>query len=434
MTEISARDRKSTKGVSAKGTASKGAPSKSPAPRGATLATRVLELVASGQASSRAELAQLLGAAASTISLTVAELVERGLLAEEGTQSSTGGRPRRVLRAGSTDEYAVAADVGGRHARIGVVLPGGGVGDVATVPFEIADGPEAALPRLAEHLESLAQQRGRDRLRGVGLSLPGPVDVTAGAVVLPSRMPGWNRFPVAAWLEERFGVPAVVDNDANCMAVGEQSVRPAEHRQSITVKIGSAIGAGVIADGHLYRGATGAAGDITHIRIDGGGADVPCSCGNTGCLETVASGAALVRILRERGLDVTSPEDVVRLAGDADPEATRAVRRAGDHLGQVLAANVNFFNPDAVYLGGILSTLEPFVAAVRSQLYESCHPLVTEHLTIERAVLGADAGLVGAGLFALQRALARALSDAGGTVARTGGPDRFPAVTPLPRS
>ncbi|MFI9601950.1 ROK family protein [Streptomyces sp. NPDC052043] len=419
MTEISARGRRTTKGVSLKGATSKGA-----AQKGTAIAARVLELVASGQATSRAELAQLLGTAPSTISLTVAQLVERGLIAEEGTHSSTGGRPRRVLRAGSNDEYAVAADVGGRHARIGVVLPGGGVRDVANVPFEIADGPEAALPRLAEHLESLAEQRGRDQLRGVGLSLPGPVDVAAGAVVQPSRMLGWNRFPVAAWLEERFGVPAVVDNDANCMAVGEQSVRPAEHRQSITVKIGSAIGAGVIADGRLYRGARGAAGDITHIRIDGG-ADIPCSCGNTGCLETVASGAALVRILRERGLDVAGPEDVVRLVTDADPEATRAVRRAGDHLGRVLAANVNFFNPDAVYLGGILSTLEPFVAAVRSQLYESCHPLVTEHLTIERVVLGADAGLVGAGLFALQHSLARALGDAGGT-----GTDGFRTAAP----
>lgn len=128
----------------------------------------------------------------------------------------------------------------------------------------------------------------------------------------------------------------------------------------------------------------------------------------------MASGAALVRILRERGADVSSTEDVARLAVDADPEATRAVRRAGDYLGQVLAANVNFFNPDAVYLGGILSTLEPFVAAVRSQLYESCHPLVTQHLTIERASLGADAGLVGAGQFALQRALTLALREVGG--------------------
>ncbi|MEU2304597.1 MULTISPECIES: ROK family protein [Streptomyces] len=407
MTEISARNRQPAKGTS-------------------PLAVRVLELVASGQASSRAELAALLGAAPSTISVAVGQLVERGLIAEEGTQSSTGGRPRKVLRLGGTDEFAVAADLGGRHARIGVVLPGGQLGEVSTVPFVIADGPEEALPRLAEALEALAEERGRDRLRAVGLSLPGPVDIESGAVVLPSRMPGWNRFPVAAWLEDRFGVPSAVDNDANCMAMGEHTVRPAEHRQSIMVKMGSAIGAGVIVDGRLYRGATGAAGDITHIRIDGA-ADIPCSCGKTGCLETVASGAALVRILRERGADVGSIEDVVRLAVDADPEATGAVRRAGEHLGQVLAANVNFFNPDAVYLGGILSTLEPFVAAVRSQLYESCHPLVTEHLTIERARLGADAGVVGAGQFALQQGMAHAVRDFGGTgsgAARPGRPPR----------
>ncbi|MFC8825563.1 ROK family protein [Streptomyces sp. NPDC057137] len=408
MTGISAWDGKAAKGTSA-------------------LAARVLEFVASGQASSRAELAGLLGVSASTISLSVAQLLERGLIAEEGTQSSTGGRPRKVLRLGSSDEFAVAADLGGRHARIGVVLPGGGLTDVSTVPFLIADGPEAALPRLAETLEALAEQRGRDRLRGVGLSLPGPVDIASGSAVMPSRMPGWNGFPVTAWLQERFGVPAAVDNDANCMAVGEHTVRPAEHRKTIMVKIGSAIGAGVMVDGHLYRGATGMAGDITHIRIDGGG-DIPCSCGNTGCLETVASGAALVRILRERGADISSPEDVVRLAVDADPDATRAVRKAGAYLGQVIAANANFFNPDAVYLGGILSTLEPFVAAVRSQLYESCHPLVTQHLTIERTSLGANAGLVGAGQFALQSAMAHALREVGGAEPAT---DRFRA--PVPR-
>ncbi|MFI6559994.1 ROK family protein [Streptomyces sp. NPDC050534] len=373
-----------------------------------SLAERVLELLASGQATTRTQIAGLLGAAPSTISFTVSQLLELGLVAEEGTVSSAGGRPRKVLRLGGSDGFAVAAELGGRHAHVGVVLPGGGLTDVSTVPFPTADGPDAALPGLAGTLADLAGKHGRPLLRGVGLSLPGPVDVASGVVTLPSRMPGWNRFPVRAWLEDHFGVPAAIENDANCMAVGEHTVQPAGRRQSIMVKTGTAIGAGVIADGRLYRGGTGAAGEITHVRVEAAH-DTPCSCGNTGCLETVASGAALVRILRERGLAVASTEDVVRLASDADPEATRAVRQAGRYLGQVLAANVNFFNPDAVYLGGILSTLEPFVAAVRSQLYEGCHPLVTEHLVIERASLGADAGLVGAGQFALQRALAHAL-------------------------
>jgi predicted NBD/HSP70 family sugar kinase len=372
------------------------------------LSSRVLELIASGQASSRTEIAQLLGAAPSTVSHVVGQLLGHGILAEEGTDVSTGGRPRKVLRIGGTDEYAVAADVGGGHVRIGIVLPGGALESVSTVPFALADGPTAGLAALAALLDALVTDRGREGLRGVGLSLPGPVDVEAGVVDLPSRMPGWNGFPVAAWLTEHFGVPAAIDNDANCMAAGEQTVQPATRRQAITVKAGSAIGAGIIIDGHLYRGSTGAAGDITHVRIDAAG-DTPCSCGNTGCLETVASGAALVRILREAGVEVSSTQDVVRLASEAHPEATRAVRLAGRYLGEVLAANVNFFNPDAVSLGGILSTLEPFVAAVRSQLYESCHPLVTQHLVIERASLGADAGLVGAGQFALQRGLAASL-------------------------
>ena len=380
-------------------------------PRGASLAERVLELIASGQATSRTELAELLGTAPSTISLAVSQLVGRGMVAEEGTRSSTGGRPRKVLRLGGTTQFALAADLGGRHARIGVVLPGGRLADVSTIPFTIEDGPEEGLPRLAHALEALAEARGKDLLQGVGLSLPGPVDVAKGTVTLPSRMPGWNRFPVGAWLEERFAVPVAVENDANCMAFGEHTVRPVERRQSIMVKIGSAIGVGIIADGRLYRGATGAAGDITHVRVEAAG-DIPCSCGNTGCLETIASGAALLRILRERGVEVSSLEEVVRLVSDGDPEATRAVRQAGTYLGRVLSANVNFFNPDAVYLGGILSTLEPLVAAVRSQLYEGCHPLATEHLTIERASLGADAGLVGVGQFALQRALAVTLHSA----------------------
>lgn len=374
------------------------------------LSSRVLELIASGQAASRTEIAQRLGAAQSTVSHVVAQLLAHGILAEEGTDVSTGGRPRKVLRIGGTDEYAVAADVGGEHARIGIVLPGGALESVATVPFALADGPAQGLEHLAALLDQLVEERGRAGLRGVGLSLPGPVDVEAGVVDLPSRMPGWNGFPVADWLTRHFGVPAAIDNDANCMAAGEQTVQPASRRQAITVKAGSAIGAGIVIDGRLYRGSTGAAGDITHVRIDAAG-DTPCSCGNTGCLETVASGAALVRILREAGVPVESTQDVVRLASEAHPETTRAVRLAGRYLGEVLAANVNFFNPDAVSLGGILSTLDPFVAAVRSQLYESCHPLVTQHLVIERATLGADAGLVGAGQFALQRGLAASLED-----------------------
>lgn len=376
----------------------------------APLASRVLDAVAGGGVDSRTELARVLRVAPSSISQTVADLVARGLLRETGTVPSAGGRPRRLLSVGGADGYAVAADVGSSHVRLGVVRTGGGLSSARTVPFSLADGPRASLDELAARIEEVVDGEGGARPGAVGVALPGPVDLVSGSVALPSRMPGWNGFPARAALAERLGLTVVVENDANLMAFGEHVARQGVREHSITVKAGSAIGAGIIADGRLYRGATGVAGDITHVRVEAAG-DRPCSCGNRGCLETVASGAALCRELRAAGLEAERIEDVVALADAAVPEATSAVRRAGHRLGEVLSATVNFFNPDAVYLGGILSSVEPFVAAVRSQLYEGCHPLVTRSLVIERVSLGVDVGVVGAGLLALQRAAAEALAE-----------------------
>lgn len=370
---------------------------------------RVVELIATGKAHSRADLVTELGAAASTISAAVGHLVDQGILVEYGIGSSSGGRPPRLLRLGRTDEFAVSADLGGRHARIGVVRSGGTVSDVETVPFDITENPASSLEKLSTAMSLLAERQSRGTLTGIGLSIPGPVDIDQGIVDLPSRMPGWHRFPVASWLENRFPVAVVAENDANCMAVAENAAHPQHHRQAISIKAGTAIGAGIIVDGQLYRGANGVAGDITHVRIEAAG-ETPCSCGKTGCLETVASGVGIARILRDQGVKIDSTDDIVRLTSEAHPLVTGAVRRAGTYLGEVLSVNVNFFNPDAVYLGGELSTLEPFVAAVRSQLYEGSHPLVTQHLTIAPSRLGANAGVVGVGIFALQKALAHTLA------------------------
>ncbi|WP_179426817.1 ROK family transcriptional regulator [Spelaeicoccus albus] len=377
-------------------------------PRISTLATKILRLVSSGVVTTRTELADELAAPPSTISSAVGQLVELGLVVEHGQQSSTGGRPRKVLRLGRKDDFAIAADIGAHHARIGVVLPGGRLEHVENVKFSIDEGPETGLDRLSTAFARLAEAQGAENWRAVGLSMPGPVDTGSGTVELPSRMPGWNRFPIVSWLQDKLARPVVVDNDANCMAFAEQLVQPNTHRRTVLVKAGSAIGAGIVIDGELYRGANGVAGDITHVRVDAAG-DTPCSCGNTGCLETIASGLALVRIVSEQGVPVTSVQDVVQLAIEANPIATRAVRRAGAYLGEVLAANVNFFNPDGVYLGGYLATLEAFVAAVRSQLYDDCHPLVTRHLSISRAKLGENGGITGAGVSALQAAVVDSL-------------------------
>jgi predicted NBD/HSP70 family sugar kinase len=155
-----------------------------------------------------------------------------------------------------------------------------------------------------------------------------------------------------------------------------------------------------VVEGSLYRGRGGVAGDISHVRV-AAGSDNPCTCGNRGCLETVASGAALVAQLVALGVEVAGTAEVMAAAEHGHPTATTAVRRAGLQLGEVLANVVNFANPDAVLLGGALSGSEAFVAAVRGALYERCLPLATRELRIDRVRAGADAGLYGGGALAL---------------------------------
>ncbi|MFI6426194.1 ROK family protein [Promicromonospora sp. NPDC050880] len=371
------------------------------------LEREIVVLVSSGRARSRKEIAESLGIAASTVSQRVQAMLAAGTLEETGEGASSGGRRPRSLRVPGSTGHLGVVDVGGAHARLGILRHGGELVTTTEVALAIADGPEQVLTQVTAALRGLAgtvaapgdssvDRTDPGHLLGVGISLPGPVDVTRRALDSPSRMPGWSGFDVGSWLEDALGVPAVVENDANAMAVGEHFGHARRTRHSVSVKAGTAIGAGILVDDRLYRGAGGAAGDITHTRIPAGG-DTPCTCGNRGCLETVASGAALVRLLREQGYDVAATADVLALVRDADPVATTLTRTAGRHLGAALCTVVNFFNPGAVYLGGALSTLEPFVSAIRSQIYEGAHPLMTRDLVIAPSGLGADANLVGVG-------------------------------------
>jgi len=360
---------------------------------------RILDLVASGRARSRSQLADQLGVAASTVGLRVQALLDSGMLTEAGEGTSRGGRRPRILRVADDGGIVLTADLGGGHARIGRHGLSGAIQRVETIPIDLTQGPEPTLAAVADAMERMVTG---SPVRAIGVGLPGPVHVETGSVDQPSRMPGWSGFRVGEHLSARFGGTRVaVDNDANLAALGEHGAQFGTAGHSITVKAGTAIGSGIIVDGAVHRGASGAAGDITHTRIDGSG-DIPCSCGNTGCLETVASGASLVRQMRERGVEgITGVDQVLALARDADPVATTLVRTAGTHLGQALSGVVNFFNPHAVFLTGSMSASEPFLAAVRSRVYEACHPLATQRLRIEAAGTGPDAIILGAARLAL---------------------------------
>ncbi len=367
-------------------------------------ASRIVRMVASGAASSRSELADLLGLARSTVSLRVQELIDAGLLTETGEGPSRGGRRPRLLRPRADGGFVLAADLGGRHVRLGALDTGNVLLHAKDFALDVTAGPDAVLAdlhaiagRFIQH-ESLSQRR----LLAIGVGVPGPVDFATGTVVGPSRMPGWHGFAVRTRLSELFHVPVVIDNDANLLAVGEYHTRGRPGESLVVVKAGTGIGTGVIASGQVHRGANGVAGDVSHVRVPAAG-ETPCSCGNTGCLETIGSGAAILATVAAKGIEVATPDELAVLATNADPEVTPLVRFAGRQLGEVLSTVVNFFNPNAVLLTGRLATIEPYVAAVRGVLYERCLPVATQSLEIDLATAGPDAGILGGGILALEQ-------------------------------
>ncbi|MFD8557305.1 ROK family protein [Streptosporangium canum] len=364
----------------------------------------LLRLVATGHAESRAELARLSGLAASSVSLRVEELIGTGLLVEEGSGTSRGGRRPRRLRVSPTAGLLAVADLGAHHARLGLLDLSGTPLVVEERPCDIALGPEETLDWMAASFDELLLAHGPPGvpLRGVGTGIPGPVDPASGRVVSPSRMPGWNNFPVAEHLGARYDLPVLVENDANLMAVGEARAWPGCDSLMV-LKAGSGIGCGVIVDGRLHRG-RGAAGDISHVRVRTD-SSVVCSCGHSDCLEAYASGAALMSALTEQGIAVGRPADVVAAVNDGVPEATALVRSAGRLIGEVLTVLVNFLNPDAIVIGGSLSTAEPLISSIRAAVYERCLPLATRDLEIAVTRAGPDATLLGAGSLLLDAVL-----------------------------
>jgi glucokinase len=178
------------------------------------------------------------------------------------------------------------------------------------------------------------------------------------------------------------------------------------------VKIATGIGAGLISGGTLQRGAQGVAGDIGHVQV-ARAANVPCRCGNRGCLEAIAAGPAIARTLREQGVEAHTGSDVVDLVKRGSIEAIQAVRQAGRDIGEVLTTCVSLVNPSVIAIGGSMARVgEHLIAGVREVVYTRSTPLATEHLSIVQSAAADRAAILGASMLAVEHALSpEALAD-----------------------
>ena len=391
------------------------APGAGPPPSAsAGTAGAILDLVRNGHATTRGDLAAMTGLARSTVAQRIDALLASRLLVPAGDSASTGGRPPAMLAFNRDAGVVLAGDLGASHSRVAVTDLAGTVLAQHRRDIAIAEGPEVVLSWLEHAFDELLQEvdRGPAEVRGVGVGLPGPVEFATGRPVNPPIMPGWNLYPVGARLAQRFGVPALVDNDVNIMAVGEHWANWRDQSFLMFVKIGTGIGSGFVADGHVHRGADGAAGDIGHIHVPDHD-DVVCRCGNVGCLEAIAGGNAMASRLRGLGFETRTSLDVVDRVLAGQLEAVRLVRQAGHAIGGVLAACVNMLNPAVIVIGGdVAQAGEPLLAGIREVVYRRSLPLATGRLRIAGSELGDEAGITGAAVMALETILAPAAIDA----------------------
>jgi glucokinase len=318
--------------------------------------------------------------------------------------------------------YVVGIDLGGTNIVVGTVAEDGseliGLVSEPTLPEQGSDAVVARIVKLAR--ASLAEVRGKT-VAGVGIGAPGPLDTARGLVLLTPNL-GWTNFPLRDRITEALGLPATLDNDANCAIFGEWwrgAARGAEHVVGLT--IGTGIGGGIVLGGQIYHGASDIAGELGHMTIDSTGRR--CKCGNYGCLEAYASGPAIAaRAVEgvEAGADTSLPayvrgdlsqvtaQVVYEAAHDGDEYAREVVHDTAKVLGAGVANIINIFNPQVVVIcGGVTLAGDQLFVPLRSEVKRRAFKPAVSACRIVPGELTGTAGVYGAAAVFMRRTWGR---------------------------
>ena len=370
---------------------------------------RLLRLLRDDGPRSRAELGDAVELSRSRLAVELDRLVELGLVETAGLAASRGGRRSSIVRIARNTRF-LGIDIGATSIDVAVTDGELRVLSHEAEPVDVRRGPEVVIGRALEMVGKLRAADTAGALAGAGAGVPGPVSFAQGVPVSPPIMPGWNHFPVRDAFASELGCPVLVDNDVNIMALGEKHAGIARSVDDfLFVKIGTGIGCGIVVGGEVYRGVSGSAGDIGHIRVDDAGP--MCLCGNTGCLEAFFGGSALARDALAAARTDRSPEltgllerngtltaaDVAAAAAAGDPVSVAMIREGGRRVGQVLAGLVSFLNPGLIVIGGGVAGIgHSLLAEIRGVVYRRSLPLATGNMPIVLSELGGEAGVVGA--------------------------------------
>ncbi|WP_432021893.1 ROK family transcriptional regulator [Streptomyces parvus] len=383
---------------------------------------RVVRAVRMAGSLTQAEIARSTGLSAATVSNIVRELKDGGTV--EVTPTSAGGRRARSVSLSGDAGIVIGVDFGHTHLRVAVGNLAHQVLAEESEPLDVDASSAEGFDRAEVLVKRLIEATGisPDKVIGVGLGVPGPIDVESGTLGSTSILPGWTGINPSEELSGRLGVPVYVDNDANLGALGELVWGSGRGVKDLAyIKVASGVGAGLVIDGTIYRGPGGTAGEIGHITLDESGP--VCRCGNRGCLETFTAARYVLPLLQPSHGPGLTMERVVQLAREGDPGCRRVIGDVGRHIGSGVANLCNLLNPSRVVLGGSLAEAgELVLGPIRDSVSRYAIPSAARQLSVLPGALGGRAEVLGA--------LALVLSEMGdSTLLESALPVATPAFT-----
>ncbi|HVT39269.1 MAG TPA: ROK family protein [Gemmatimonadaceae bacterium] len=317
----------------------------------------------------------------------------------------------------SAQRYVVGVDLGGTKISVGAMSTSGGRAiAMRTEPTLAMEGADAVVRRIVRLVHATVEQvmidtgSPRSAFLGVGIGSPGPLDRAKGLVITTPNL-GWHNFPLRDRVSDAAGLPATLDNDANCATLGEWWVGAAKGgRNVVGLTIGTGIGGGLILGGRLYHGSSDAAGEVGHTSIDSTGRR--CKCGNYGCLEAYAAGPAIAERAREAlaggetslmaslvdgDLEMLTAQHVFEASKNGDEVAREVVRETARLIGTGVSNLINIFNPDVVVLaGGVAQAGEDLFHPLRAEVHRRAFKPSVDACRIVPGALGSSAGVIGA--------------------------------------
>jgi glucokinase len=321
------------------------------------------------------------------------------------------------MQPASGEPSAIGVDIGGTKVAVGLVNSSGKILAQLRQPMAAQSGPEAALKAVTDAIDALLIQipsapEGESVFQSIGVCAPGPLNPQTGVVINPPNLPCWRDFPLASKIASLYNVPVKLDNDANAAALAETRWGAARgYSHVFYATIGTGIGTGIVLDGRIYRGHTGAAGEGGHISIDYRGPR--CSCGKRGCIEALAAGPAIAARARSRlaaepsrhsvildlaqgNIDAVTSEMVGKAFVAEDSVAREVLQETTELLTAWLGNIVDLLDPEVVVMGGgVAAMLEPFFGEIKKRLLDWCVNPRASRIPLLMAHYGADAGIAG---------------------------------------